>query len=96
MAGWIKTYKYLYPQIYQSGNLVRTWRKARGGMRYTAGAATFERNLDTELVALKQELADETHQPGGHRSFTVYDPKRRKISAAPFGDRIVHGRSLIL
>ena len=28
--------------------------------------------------------------PGGYRSFTVHDPKRRRISAAPFRDRVAH------
>ena len=29
--------------------------------------------------------------PGTHeRHFTIHEPKRRKISAAPFRDRVVH------
>lgn len=86
----MKTYKNLYPHIASFENLYTAWRKARRGKRYKTAAATFEQNLDTELIALHHVLADETWQPGGFRSFTIHEPKRRKISAAPFQDRVVH------
>jgi len=85
-----KTVKNLYPQIIDFENIYRSWRKARRGKRYKAAVAAFEQNLDAELLALHQELRDESWQPGGYRSFTVHEPKRRKISAAPFRDRVVH------
>jgi RNA-directed DNA polymerase len=43
-----------------------------------------------ELIALYEGLRSETFTPGGFRSFTIHEPKRRKISAAPFRDRVVH------
>lgn len=86
----MKTYKNLYPQICTFSNLMWAWEKARRGKRYTPAAANFERNLDVELVTLHQELLDETYQPGPYRSFTIHEPKRRKISAAPFRDRVAH------
>lgn len=86
----MKTYKNLYVGIASFDNIYEAWRKARRGKRYKTAAAAFEQNLDTELVALYQALADETWQPGGYRSFTIHEPKRRKISAAPFQDRVVH------
>lgn len=86
----MKTYKNLYQQVYDFSNIVQAWQKARQGKRYTPTVATFAQNLDVELLALEQELQDETYQPGGYRSFTVHEPKRRKISAAPFRDRVVH------
>lgn len=85
-----KTYKHLYPQIASFEALYQAWRQARRSKRYTAAAATFERNLDVELLILHRELIAETWQPGGFRSFTVHEPKRRKISAAPFRDRVLH------
>jgi len=39
---------------------------------------------------LQRELVEGTYQPGAYHNFFVYEPKRRKISAAPFRDRIVH------
>lgn len=88
--GFMKTTKNLYPQITDFDNLHQAWRKARRGKRYKPAAATFERNLDEEITSLYQALREETWQPGGFRSFTVHEPKRRKISAAPFPDRVVH------
>ncbi len=85
-----RTYKNLYPQIASFNNLYEAWHKARRGKRYTPAAVGFEQNLDMELLSLYQELSDKRWQPGGYRSFTVHEPKRRKISAAPFRDRVVH------
>lgn len=70
--------------------LLAAWKQARRGKRYTRAAATFERALDSELAALADALSSETYQPGGYRHFTIHEPKRRKISAAPFRDRVVH------
>jgi hypothetical protein len=42
------------------------------------------------LIALRDELRAETYRPGKYCSFLVHEPKRRKISAAPFRDRVVH------
>lgn len=80
----MKTYKNLYPQITDFSSLYQAWCKARCGKRYKSTASAFERNLDAELTVLHQELSDESWQPGGFRSFTVHEPKRRHISAAPF------------
>jgi RNA-directed DNA polymerase len=85
-----KTHKHLYPQITAFDNLYEAWRKARRGKRYKPAAAAFEHHLDDELITLHDELQAESWQPGGYRSFTVHEPKRRKISAAPFRDRVVH------
>ncbi|MCU0499449.1 MAG: reverse transcriptase/maturase family protein [Anaerolineae bacterium] len=86
----MKTYKNLYPAILDFESLYKAWRKARRGKRYKPNVALFERHLDEELLRLQRELAAETWQPGGFRSFTVHEPKRRRISAAPFRDRVVH------
>lgn len=86
----MKTYKNLYQQIVSFDNLYKAWRKARRGKRYKVTVASFEQNLDLELIQLHNELITETWEPGGYRSFTVHEPKRRKISAAPFRDRVVH------
>jgi retron-type reverse transcriptase len=60
------------------------------GKRYKPTVAAFERHLDQELLTLHTQLSQETWEPGGYRSFTIHEPKRRKISAAPFRDRVVH------
>ena len=85
-----KIYKNFYPQIYDLFNLWVAFTKASKGRRGHPSAAAFEYNLEPELMRLRDELRDETYLPGGYRSFTVHEPKRRKISAAPFRDRVVH------
>jgi retron-type reverse transcriptase len=85
-----KTYANFYPQVYDLLNLWQAFIKASKGRRSHPSIAGFEYNLENELVALHHELKEETYQPGGYRSFTIHEPKRRKISAAPFRDRVVH------
>ncbi len=92
----MKTYKNLYPQITDWHNLMLAWRKPRRGKRYTPAAASFARNLDYELLSLYHDLRDESYQPGEYVSFIVQEPKRRKISAAPFRDRVAHHAPLTI
>jgi len=86
----MKTYKHLYPQVYDFENLYLAYRKARKGKRGRAQPAQFERVQDDELLNLQEELQTFTYQPGKYHNFFVHDPKKRLISAAPFRDRVVH------
>jgi RNA-directed DNA polymerase len=86
----MKTYRNLYPQVWDFENLYLAYRKARKGKRSRPGAASFERIQDDELLALQDELRNFTYQPGAYHSFYIHDPKKRLISAAPFRDRVVH------
>jgi retron-type reverse transcriptase len=86
----MKTVNNLYPQLCTFGNLVDAWYKTRRGKRAKPIAAEFEQNLGEELCKLQDELQMETWHPGGYRHFTIHEPKRRKISAAPLRDRVVH------
>jgi hypothetical protein len=47
-------------------------------------------NVAENLLTLQDQLAEKRYQPGAYASFTVHEPKRRLISAAPFRDRVVH------
>jgi len=51
---------------------------------------TFNFSLEQELWKLHEELAAGAYQPGRYFNFTIYEPKRRLISAAPYRDRVVH------
>jgi RNA-directed DNA polymerase len=86
----MKTYKNLYPHITSFANLETAWRKARKGKRSKLAAARFDFNAEGEMLQLQRELQNHTYTPGAYRSFLIYDPKKRKISAAPFRDRVVH------
>jgi retron-type reverse transcriptase len=71
-------------------NLWRAFRKAAKGKRGHAPAATFEHRVADQLARLQAELVNKTYQPGEYHHFFIHEPKRRKISAAPFRDRVVH------
>ena len=86
----MKTYKQLYPRICAFENLYWAFRKARRGKRGHPDVAAFEFNLELELPRLQEELVSEPYRPGPYRHFTLYERKPRRVSAAPFRDRMVH------
>ena len=47
-------------------------------------------NLETECLRLKRELRQGRWRPGGYVTIRVTESKARLVSAAPFGDRVVH------
>ena len=71
-------------------HLVSAWRRAAKGKRGTASVANFEYRAEEELAGLQAELSDGAYEPRGYHHFMIKDPKRRKISAADFRDRVVH------
>jgi len=83
-------YGFSLPSDHLVRNLYRAYVAARRGKRNRATVAAFTFNLEDELFALRDELRGFTYRPGPYRSFTVHEPKRRWISAAPFRDRVVH------
>jgi RNA-directed DNA polymerase len=85
-----KSYNGLFPQIASFANLHRAWQEARRGKRRRPDVATFERDLEANLLRLERELLAGSYRPSGYHSFFIREPKRRKISAAPFRDRVVH------
>lgn len=71
-------------------NLWQAYRKAAKGKRGKYPAASFDFSVGDDLVVLQNELATQTYQPGAYHHFYIFEPKQRKISAAPFRDRVVH------
>ena len=86
----MKTYKRLYPRIHEFKNLYLAFLKARKGKRNRPDVAAFEFNLEFELPRLQEELVDETYRPSSYHHFSLYERKPRRISAAPFRDRVLH------
>lgn len=71
-------------------NLLLAWRKAARGKRAKPGVADFEYQAADRLLELQSVLRVGTWRPGGYVHFYIHEPKRRRISAAPFADRVVH------
>lgn len=86
----MKSHRNLWPQVVSWDNLLLAYRRCRRRKRYRRGASEFDFAWESNLLALQRELADGSYAPGPYRHFWIREPKRRKISAAPFRDRIVH------
>ena len=65
-------------------------RRAARGLARRQAAASFLCELDMECLQLQRELRDGTYTPRPFRHFHIRDPKPRRISVAPFRDRVVH------
>ncbi len=64
--------------------------RAARGKRKKPGAAAFLANLETEVLRLERELLSGTWRPGRYIVIEVKEPKPRRVSAAPFRDRVLH------
>src|SRR5271170_5765172 len=80
----------LWEQVISFEALLRAAEKARKGKRFRPAVAAFHFDQERALWKLHEELTTKTYRPGGYRSFFIYEPKKRQISAAPFRDRVVH------
>ncbi len=86
----MKTYKNLYPKIYDFGNLHLAYLKARRCKRYRHDVLRFSANLEDNLIDIQNHLIWKTYRTGRYRFFTVYEPKERLIASLSFRDRVVH------
>ena len=86
----MKRYGNLWPAIASFDNLLQAAKQAQQGKRFRANVLAFNFGLERELFTLQTELRNQTYQPGGYRTFKIWDPKPRLISAAPYRDRVVH------
>lgn len=86
----MKTYNRLFHQICSFENLLNASRKAQCGKRFQDEVARFNFHRERELYRLQEELQTRNYQPGAYHEFYIYEPKLRKISAAPYRDRVVH------
>lgn len=86
----MKRHGNLYPQIITFENLLAAAKQAQCQKRYRDPVLTFNYHLERELLQLQRELQTKTYQPGGYKTFEIYEPKCRVISAAPYRDRVVH------
>jgi hypothetical protein len=80
----------LYSRVIDWSNLLPAFRTAAKGKRGKQSAAGFEHQVADRLLQLQQELTEFSYQPGGYVNFMIHDPKQRRVSAAPFRDRVVH------
>ncbi len=80
----------LYAQITDFTNLLTAAHQAEKGKRFRESVLAFNYKFEIELINIKAELESKTYQPGRYKTFEIFEPKRRLISAAPYRDRVVH------
>lgn len=64
--------------------------KARRGKSRRPDVEAWGLRRESEILSLREELLSGSYRPGPYRFFTIHEPKRREIAAAPFRDRVVH------
>lgn len=79
----------LYGAICERDNLRLAWVKARRGKAARPDVCAFAARADAELAALEADLRARRWELGHYTHFTIYDPKERVITAAPFRERVV-------
>ena len=86
----MKTHNRLFQRICSFENLLNAAQKAQRSKRFRVEVARFNFHREKELYRLQEDLRTRTYRPGEYREFYIYEPKLRKISAAPYRDRVVH------
>ena len=86
----MKTYNNLYSNLCSLDNLEKAFINAKKRKTTKSYVIEFEKNLNEELLKLKQELETLAYQPRPLKGFIIRDPKTRKIHASAFRDRVVH------
>lgn len=70
-------------------NLHEAFLRAARGKSQKAAVVAFRRNLNGNLLAIRQQLLEGCYEFVHYHFFTIFDPKRRTICAASFPDRVV-------
>ncbi|MCX6770658.1 MAG: reverse transcriptase/maturase family protein [Candidatus Micrarchaeota archaeon] len=86
----MKTYRNLFAKVCDYDNLYDAFLNASAGKTKKQYVIDFEKSLDNNLYALQWELFTRTYKPHPLTTFTIRDPKTRKISASHFRDRVIH------
>jgi len=80
----------LWERLTSFENLYCAAKEAQRGKRFKPAVGRFHFDLASSLIELRDELVSGAYKPGPYHTFTIYEPARRFISAAPYRDRVVH------
>lgn len=70
-------------------NLLNAYKRSIKSKGNKKNVIKFSINLETNICNLLNELKSNKYKPSKYFSFTIYEPKERKILALPLKDRIV-------
>ena len=77
-------------KIAATPNLYRAFIKARKSKQGQSPVLVYEKDLDTNILLLQNQLLANSVEVGNYHYFIITDPKVRQICAAPFGERVLH------
>jgi len=80
----------LINSIVEPDNLRFAFWKAQKGKSGNQEVIAFAKNLDKNLVLLREGIINNTVEIGNYHYFKIYDPKERLICAASFPERVLH------
>lgn len=78
-----------YKDIFTFTNLVKAHQKVRRSKLHKKEVVEFELNKSHEIYKLYEELNKKTYQISPYRTFYIYEPKKRRVDATPYRDRVV-------
>jgi len=79
----------LYFKIAEPDNLRLAYYKAQKGKFAKPEVQMFAKNLDKNLLMLREELLNEKVRVGDYHYFKIFDPKERLICASSFRERVL-------
>ncbi len=85
----MKRHGHLFEQAFTLENLYAAYLDASHNKHKKRACFNFERRLAHNLDRLHQALHDGSYKPQAYYTFTVYEPKARKIYAPSFADLVV-------
>ncbi len=86
----IKIRHNIFDEIISLENLFLAWKEFRRGKRKKPDVLEFEFSLEDNLFGLHQELKNKIYQHSNYKTFSVQDPKLRRIHKACVRDRVLH------
>lgn len=86
----MKRQGYLIEPMAEMGNLELAFYQAQKGKADRLEVIDYGKNLRSNLRRLQRQILSGEAEVGGYHYFTIYDPKKRQICAAPFAQRVLH------
>ena len=79
---------HLIERIAHQDNLAEAFLRAARGKGNNQQVMHFRNNINNELEVISEELLNGTYRFSDYYEFIIFDPKKRKICAAAFRDRV--------
>lgn len=78
-----------YEEIFTFHNLLLAHKRAMKGKAWKEEIMNFELNKAEKIRKLYEELGRKTYRIQPYRTFTIYEPKKRRVDATSYRDRVV-------